>query len=148
MRRNVLQGYTDFVRKQSTCELCGRKIAQKDIGRYMAGNLKVCRACFNREGKLGEEEKLLKAYSQHKIKYVDKPMGTFLVREAGAEKGTPLEIASLNRYKVRTLNLPPREQTILGSLYRKGLIEGQYLGKGKITKKGKALLKREARGWK
>jgi len=129
------------------CGLCGKAIPKRDIGRYMAGNLKVCRDCFNREGKLGEEEKLLKAYSQHKIKYVDKPMGTFLTREAGTEKGTPLEIASLNRYKVTTLNIPAREQNIFQNLYHKGLIEGTRLGMGKITKKGKALLKKEARGW-
>jgi len=33
------------------CGLCGKPIPKRDIDRYMAGNLKVCKACFNREGK-------------------------------------------------------------------------------------------------
>ena len=87
-----------------------------------------------------DEKRLLKLYSQRKIKYVGKPLGTFLTKEQGA-KGTELERASLDRYKVTTLNISPREQSILMGLYNKGLIEGNILGKGKITKKGKEILK-------
>lgn len=87
-----------------------------------------------------KEKKVLKAYSQKKIKYVQKPMGTFLVKEQGA-RGTPLEVASLDRYKVTTLNIPSNEQSILIRLHNKGYIEGDRLGKGKITKKGKEALK-------
>jgi hypothetical protein len=88
-----------------------------------------------------KEKKLLEMYSQRKIKYVKKPLGTLLIKGHKA-KGTPLEIASLDRYKVTTLNISPQEQSVFMGLYNKGLISGDRLGKGKITEKGKEVLKK------
>ena len=74
-----------------------------------------------------EQKTLLRMHCKGRIKYTQQPMG---IKHPTTGK----------MLKMTTLNIPPSAQVTYSQLYRKGLISGDKLGKGKITAVGKAIL--------